>query len=246
MTARGSSALFDARSAAVDSDAAGAAGSTGLTGATVTSERVSALAAAGGLTGANGAAVGAGLTADPPRISATRVHAAVAVSNPARRTPIMTRFVLTEIMVDTSVRSAPLEISGPPTGEAVVAVYRNSPRAVKHLSRRAVTKLPPLRQRRRSLWLIMTARTYAVELYAPPTQDPVQSASVRLPALRFTSWSMPNARGNISRPGMEPAWRVAAVGSRSASCLVHSALSSRLLSRRMNQPLNGKPSTPVT
>src|SRR6266850_94281 len=132
MTARGSSALFDARSAAVDSDAAGAAVSAGLTGASVTCERVSALAAADGLTGANGgadtgASVGADLTADPPRISATRVHAAVAVSNPARRTPIMIRFVLTEIMVDTSARSAPLEIPGPPTGEAVWSPYTGIP-----------------------------------------------------------------------------------------------------------------------
>lgn len=51
ITARGSSALFDGLSAAVDSDSVGAADSAGLTGVTARSGRVSTLAVAGGLAG---------------------------------------------------------------------------------------------------------------------------------------------------------------------------------------------------
>src|SRR5207245_5564866 len=56
LTAPVSSALFDGRSAAVDSDAVGTAASAGLTGTTARSGRVSTLAVAGGPAGTTGGA----------------------------------------------------------------------------------------------------------------------------------------------------------------------------------------------
>src|SRR6267142_1319799 len=87
MTARGSSASFGCRSASV----------------------AGALAAAGTLAGTDSGAGGCttvegGLAASARRISATRAHAVVTVSNPATSRPNMIRLVLTEPMVGTSVR----------------------------------------------------------------------------------------------------------------------------------------------
>jgi hypothetical protein len=118
--------LFAARSAAVDSDAAGAAVAAGVAGVTANSGRVSALAVAGGTTWGvdSRTADGAGLTAGVPRISATRVHAAMAVSNPARGIPNRILFVITEIMVGTPYFMLPLEIQpGSTTGGAVWSPY---------------------------------------------------------------------------------------------------------------------------
>jgi hypothetical protein len=127
--------LFAARSAAVDSDAAGAAVAAGVAGVTANSGRVAALAVAGGTAWGvdSRTADGAGLTAGVPRISATRVHAAMAVSNPARGIPNRILFVITEIMVGTPYFMLPLEIQPGSTtgGGGLVAIYRNAPGAVK-------------------------------------------------------------------------------------------------------------------
>src|SRR6266403_3299281 len=151
ITARGSSTLFAARSAAVDSDAAGAAVAAGVAGVTANSGRVSAVAVAGALTGTNRGvdsrtAVGAGLTAGAPRISATRLHAAIAVSNPARGIPNGILFVTTEIMVGTPFVLLPREIQpGSATwGEQFGRHIQELPRRCQTPEKARCHKAPPL------------------------------------------------------------------------------------------------------
>jgi len=86
---------------ALESTATGAAVATGVSGVTMTAGRASpagVLAVAAGRDWLAGACATGG-TAGARRRSATRSHAAVAVSSPPKKATRMIRSVLTEIMV---------------------------------------------------------------------------------------------------------------------------------------------------